>query len=81
MTEDEKQKAIGEVLFGKDEHEKQMGRVALQEECDFIEKFAQKWNYKLMKYLPRFKGCGVLVGWIHLEEMFRVFLRAYNWRK
>ena len=44
-------------------------------EREFVEKFARKWNWKLLKFNK------VLTGWINLEYMLRVFLRAYNWRK
>jgi len=45
-------------------------------EEEFINKFARKWNYKLQKYTKGF----AIIGWINLEYMFRVFLRAYKWR-
>ena len=46
-----------------------------------IEKFTKKWNYKLTKYTGYLPGGGkYLIGWLNLEHMFRVFLRAYNWR-
>ena len=39
QTEEEQEVAVGEVLFGKEEHEKQMAKVALDE---FVEKWANK---------------------------------------
>lgn len=48
-------------------------------EEEFINKFAKKWNYKLMKYMG--KEHKILIGWLNLEKMFRVFIRTYNWRK
>ena len=48
-------------------------------EDEFINKFARKWNYKLIKYMGTKHK--ILIGWFNLEKMFRVFLRAYNWRK
>lgn len=51
-------------------------------EKEFIEKFARKWNHKLTKFTGRIPGGGkYLIGWFHLENMFRIFLRTYNWRK
>ena len=52
-----------------------VGSTKMNEE-EFINQFARKWNYKLLKHTRK-----VLIGWFNIEHMLRVFLRAYNWRK
>lgn len=43
-------------------------------EKEFIEKFADKWNEKLRKYL------GNYIGRLNLIYMLRIFLKAYKGR-
>ena len=45
-------------------------------ENEFINQFARKWNYKLMRYMG--EKHKISIGWLNLEYMFKVFLRAYK---
>ena len=44
-------------------------------ENEFIEKFARRWNEKFKIH------CDEYVGWINIERMLRLFLKAYKRRK